>query len=1335
MPKPNPQIDWIGQTIGNRYKIESFIGQGGMSSVYKAADPNLSRTVAIKVIHPHLSNDPQFLRRFEHEAAAVARLRHPNIIQVYDFNHENNVYYMVMEYIPGQDLKEQLKSLSSKHQRLPLAETVRIMGAVCEAVSYAHEQNMIHRDLKPANIMINPQGQPILTDFGVAKMLDGLDHTVTGAIIGTAKYLSPEQAKGERPDERSDVYSLGVMLYEMLAGRPPFDADTTVAVLMKHVNEPVPDIRQIQSDIPEALIRIVEKALEKDKNKRYQSAIQLAVALKTLNLNVQPAEVDEAAKKTVASFRMADYESERAKTDESIRRQAVPAPVAPVSATKSSSSMPILIGVGAVVLLAIIGLVAFLAFSLGSSSDGEPGVVETTSQPTAEQAQVTNGSQEETGQATATNSGESGTEATQDTSQVAQVAEEGPAVDPNLPSSVGMIQIPGNAYSVGVLTADRDHAAAQQVDLESFWLDQYETTNAQYAEFLADTGGTHPESWIGGNIPADQESFPVMGVTWDEAAAYCAWAKKRLPTEAEWEVAARGSEGRLFPWGDNFRAVELPRSGTYKVGGKATNQSPFGVFDMAGNVWEWVDEPYAPLADTNYKVLRGGSNDFLKDMAYRLQGEPTQPTMIASAGIRCAADEVNIVRKQTQLAENIYLEDTFDDPGSGWPILAEGTYLFGYHPPDYYHVEVSNPEDFTAVSRPPNFTDVTVESDVQVDHTTTEEGDFRYGLVLRRTSANEYYAFTISSRSSTWSVLKSSADGLEVLDEGQVSTLQGFAPLGFTPSTSDNLRVDASGDNFEFVINNEIVSRVSDSDYTGGEVGFFVETFDEPLAHIHFDKLVIRQADLIEADEVSDANILFQDTFSNPESGWPEENKEDDPYRVGYHPPGYYHIEVSDAEDSLAETRGDSFDNASVDADLFVDFTDTEEGDFRYGLMLRRQAADKFYAFTISSRSGSWYILKETPSGRDVLAEGSVDTLTGFAPPGFSPNTSDNLRVDANGEDFVFYINDEPMIRIQDDAYDSGEIGFFLETFDETLAHIHYDTLTVRKVDPAAIEAVPLTTAEAEDTLPTETTEPTVEIAATEAPVAAEPVAEEQIVSENVTEAAAFSSNNSEDMIEIPAGRFLMGSETGEPDESPEHEVYVDAFYMDKYEVSNAEYRACVTAGGCTQIEKADSASITGYRDDPTYDNYPALAVTWDQAVAYCQWSGKRLPTEAEWEYAAGGPDNLTFPWGNEFVAEYSAAVDDEVQPVDAYATDNSPFGLRQMAGNVGEWVQDVYDENFYANSPTENPLNTTGDNRRIHRGGTFGSTDPAYYTTSRRFVRDRADSKVWIGLRCVQSK
>ncbi|MCB0193326.1 MAG: SUMF1/EgtB/PvdO family nonheme iron enzyme, partial [Anaerolineae bacterium] len=821
----------------------------------------------------------------------------------------------------------------------------------------------------------------------------------------------------------------------------------------------------------------------------------------------------------------------------------------------------------------------------------------------------------------------------------------------------------------------------------------------------------------------------------------------RLPTEAEWEVAARGSEGRLFPWGDDFRAVELPRSGTYKVGGKPTNQSPFGIFDIAGNVWEWVSDPYAPLTHTDYKVLRGGSNDFLKDMAYRLQGDPSQPTMVASAGIRCAADEVNIVGNQTELAENVFLEDSFGDPGSGWPILATGNYLFGYHPPDFYHVEVSDPEDSTAVSRPPNFTDVTVEAEVQVDNTDTAEGDFRYGLTVRRTSEDEYYAFTISSRSGSWSVLKSTPNGIEVLDEGPVGTLQGFAPQGFTPSASDNLRVDATGSSLEFSINNELVSQVSDSDYPSGEVGFYVENFDEPRAHIHYDSLVIREVEMIAEDAgnaTSDADILFQDTFDDPESGWQEEDLEDDPYRVGYHPPAYYHVEVSDPEDILTATRGDSFDDASTEADIFVDFTDTEDGNFRYGLMLRRQSEDEYYAFTVSSRSSTWAILKQTPDGLEQLAEGEVDSLTGFAPPGFSPSTSDKLRVDANGSDFVFYVNNKPMVRIQDDTYASGEIGFFVQTFDESLAHVHYDSLIVRKVDPAAIEEIPLTTAavdEEEDTISIEAEASTEEETPleTEEVASAEPatvVEEAETVSETVTQAASFNSNPQKDMVEIPAGSFLMGSNTGEPDETPEHEVYVDSFYMDIYEISNAQYRACVQAGGCTQNQLVDSASISNYRDDPAYDNYPSLGITWDQSVAYCQWAGKRLPTEAEWEYAAGGPDNFTFPWGNDFVAEYSAAVDDEVQPVDAYATDSSPFGLRQMGGNVGEWVEDIYDANFYANSPAENPLNTVGDpNQRLHRGGTFGSTDASYYTTSRRFPRDRADSKVWIGARCAMDK
>jgi serine/threonine-protein kinase len=258
-----------------------------MSSVYRAVDPNLRRTVAIKIIHPHLSDNEEFLRRFEEEAAAVAQLRHPSIIQVYDFNHDAGVYYMVMEYVSGETLQTRLKRLNDSGRRLPYLETVRYMTNICEAVDYAHKRSMIHRDIKPANIMLDLNGQAILMDFGIAKMVGAQKHTATGAVIGTAMYMSPEQIRSERFDHRTDIYSSGVVLFEMIDGSPPFASDSTMGLMMLHLNEPTPDLRQKQPDAPEDLVRLVEKAMAKEPAERFQSAAEMAAALRKVQANLQ----------------------------------------------------------------------------------------------------------------------------------------------------------------------------------------------------------------------------------------------------------------------------------------------------------------------------------------------------------------------------------------------------------------------------------------------------------------------------------------------------------------------------------------------------------------------------------------------------------------------------------------------------------------------------------------------------------------------------------------------------------------------------------------------------------------------------------------------------------------------------------------------------------------------------------------------------------------------------------------------------------------------------------------------------------------------------------------
>ena len=238
----------IGKTIG-RYRIIEHLGRGGMAEVYKAYQASLDRYVAIKLMHAFLADEKEFLARFEREAKVVATLRHPNIVQVYDFDVDNGVYYMVMEFINGETLKARLQALEARGEWVSLDDAVRIVLAVGSALKYAHERGMVHRDVKPANVMITTEGQVILTDFGIAKIVSASNLTASGAMVGTPSYMAPEQGMGQPGDERSDIYSLGVMLYQLVVGRLPFDADTPLAVVLKHINEPLPLPRLLKPDL------------------------------------------------------------------------------------------------------------------------------------------------------------------------------------------------------------------------------------------------------------------------------------------------------------------------------------------------------------------------------------------------------------------------------------------------------------------------------------------------------------------------------------------------------------------------------------------------------------------------------------------------------------------------------------------------------------------------------------------------------------------------------------------------------------------------------------------------------------------------------------------------------------------------------------------------------------------------------------------------------------------------------------------------------------------------------------------------------------------------------
>ncbi len=365
---------YIGKRLGS-YQLLEQIGQGGMATIFKAYQPSMDRYVAVKILPSHFTEDETFVARFTQEARTLARLEHPHILPVHDYGEQEGITYLVMRYIEAGTLKDVIAQRGPLH----LKEAARILDQVGRALGYAHNQGVVHRDIKPTNVLIDERGDAFLTDFGIAKLVAGTSQfTATGAIVGTPAYMSPEQGLGEPADHRSDIYSLGVVLYEMATGRVPFEAETPLAVLLKHVNDPLPPPRQVKPDLAEAVERVILKAMAKLPDDRFQTVEEMVEALQKTVTGV-PAEI--ALPRPLA---------EPTDIAEPARAVRVPLPE-PTVAAPSRRSLPWLPIAGGVAALAMALIAALLILPRlgGGKTQATPTLERLFAQATAEPAAAT----------------------------------------------------------------------------------------------------------------------------------------------------------------------------------------------------------------------------------------------------------------------------------------------------------------------------------------------------------------------------------------------------------------------------------------------------------------------------------------------------------------------------------------------------------------------------------------------------------------------------------------------------------------------------------------------------------------------------------------------------------------------------------------------------------------------------------------------------------------------------------------------------------------------------------------------------------------------------------
>jgi len=650
----------LNGTVIGQYHIVKQIGRGGMATVYKAYQPNLDRYVSVKVLAADPADTRGFIARFEREARAVAKLRHRNILTIFDYGRQGDVFYLAMEYVGGGTLIERLGWPQE------LAYAVNIVSQVGDALAYAHRQGMIHRDVKPGNILMAGEDWPLLSDFGLVKILEGsFQLTASGASVGTPKYMSPEQAQGLAVDQRSDIYSLGIVLYEALTGRPPFGTDSPVAMILRRMNEPPIPPRVLRSDLPQEMEQVILKALTRSPADRYQRMEEFLADLKAafpLSANgnmVHQHNAQPGLKEQPAVFR------------------AVPMPLDTPRLPRRRSFPWVRLAIGTVLLLTL--ALALLPFkdSLAPLVSALNDVVATVPEPSPV-------------------SSPSATPRPSPTLSLS-AATPSPTAKPTMPSpqatriqvwpadGVEMVFVPAGEFLMGSEELGDDERPAHRVYLDDFWIDRYEVTNDRFARFVAATGyQTEAESrrwgWVWKRAewekvegadwqhPRGPDSsiegkldHPVVLVSWNDAVAYCRWAGKHLPSEAQWEKAARGTltdsgHGPRYAWGDEFDPArantnESGLGDTTPVGSfSPQGDSPYGACDMTGNVWEWMADwygsdyysrapsanPPGPASGTD-KVLRGGSwpfDEVYARTAFRYNVRPDYTYDFA--GFRCS---------------------------------------------------------------------------------------------------------------------------------------------------------------------------------------------------------------------------------------------------------------------------------------------------------------------------------------------------------------------------------------------------------------------------------------------------------------------------------------------------------------------------------------------------------------------------------------------------------------------------------------------------------------------------------------------------------------------------